>query len=77
MAALEATAEALQLPIVLEGYEPLPPAERRAKAAALAPTIRGLASFDSPMVGHFTDDPAAWTEIGRLGGNATSLDSAN
>jgi len=33
----------------------LPVAERRAKAAALAPTIRGLASHDHPMVGHFTD----------------------
>jgi rhamnulose-1-phosphate aldolase/alcohol dehydrogenase len=31
--------------------------ERRAKAVALAPTIRGLASQDRPMVGHFTDDP--------------------
>lgn len=35
---------------------PLDPSERRAKAAALAPTIRGLASTDQPMVGHFTDD---------------------
>ncbi|TXK19439.1 bifunctional aldolase/short-chain dehydrogenase [Homoserinibacter sp. GY 40078] len=35
----------------------LPDEERRAKAAALAPTIRGLASHDKPMVGHFTDDP--------------------
>ncbi|HEU4808923.1 MAG TPA: bifunctional aldolase/short-chain dehydrogenase [Homoserinimonas sp.] len=34
----------------------LDPAERRAKAAALAPTIRGIASHDRPMVGHFTDD---------------------
>ena len=33
----------------------LPEAGRRAKAAALAPTIRGLASHDKPMVGHFTD----------------------
>lgn len=33
----------------------LPVAERRAKAAALAATIRGLASHDRPMVGHFTD----------------------
>jgi rhamnulose-1-phosphate aldolase/alcohol dehydrogenase len=33
----------------------LPEVERRAKAAALAPTIRGLASHDKPMVGHFTD----------------------
>jgi rhamnulose-1-phosphate aldolase/alcohol dehydrogenase len=36
---------------------PLPDEERRAKAAALAPTIRGLASQDRPMVGHFSDDP--------------------
>ena len=39
----------------LPGYEGLPEAERRAKAAALAPTIRGIASADRPMVGHFTD----------------------
>lgn len=37
------------------GREALPEAERRAKAAALAPTIRGLASTDRPQVGHFTD----------------------
>ncbi len=43
---------------VLDGYEPLDEADRRSKAAALAPTIRGLASTDAPMVGHFTDDPA-------------------
>ena len=42
---------------VLDGHEPLPAEERRAKAAALAPTIRGIASHDTPMVGHFTDDP--------------------
>ncbi|PSL37450.1 rhamnulose-1-phosphate aldolase/alcohol dehydrogenase [Labedella gwakjiensis] len=40
----------------LEGYAPLPEAERRAKAAALAATIRGIASTDAPVVGHFTDD---------------------
>src|SRR4051812_20290506 len=40
---------------VLPGYEALPGAERRAKAAALAPVIRGLASADKPQVGHFTD----------------------
>ncbi|WP_106815173.1 bifunctional aldolase/short-chain dehydrogenase [Microbacterium timonense] len=40
---------------VRPGFEKLPDAERRAKAAALAPTIRGLASTDKPMVGHFTD----------------------
>ncbi|MER3386572.1 MAG: bifunctional aldolase/short-chain dehydrogenase [Microcella pacifica] len=37
-------------------FAALPAAERREKAAALAPTIRGLASHDKPMVGHFTDD---------------------
>lgn len=42
---------------VVHGFEALPDAERRARAAALAPTIRGLASADKPMVGHFTDDP--------------------
>jgi rhamnulose-1-phosphate aldolase/alcohol dehydrogenase len=39
----------------LPGYEALPEAERRARAVALAPTIRGLASTDRPQVGHFTD----------------------
>jgi rhamnulose-1-phosphate aldolase/alcohol dehydrogenase len=33
----------------------LPEAERRARAAALMPTIRSIASEDRPMVGHFTD----------------------
>ncbi|MBN8205147.1 bifunctional aldolase/short-chain dehydrogenase [Microbacterium esteraromaticum] len=37
------------------GFTALPDAERRARAAALAPTIRGIASHDKPMVGHFTD----------------------
>jgi rhamnulose-1-phosphate aldolase/alcohol dehydrogenase len=41
----------------LPGYGPLPAAERRAKAAALAPFLRGLVSTDRPQVGHFTDDP--------------------
>jgi rhamnulose-1-phosphate aldolase/alcohol dehydrogenase len=43
---------------VVPGYEPLPEAERRARAAELAPVIRGLASTDRPQVGHFTDAPA-------------------
>ncbi|GIF75037.1 bifunctional aldolase/short-chain dehydrogenase [Asanoa siamensis] len=38
-------------------HEPLPDAERRARAAALAPVIRGLASTDRRVVGHFTDSP--------------------
>ncbi len=41
----------------LDGYGALPEEKRRAKAAALAPFIRGLASTDKPQVGHFTDDP--------------------
>ena len=37
------------------GYEALPVDERRARAAALAPVVRGVASHDTPMVGHFDD----------------------
>ncbi|MDD7944304.1 bifunctional aldolase/short-chain dehydrogenase [Microbacterium sp. NE2HP2] len=40
---------------VRAGFEALPETERRARAAALAPTIRGIASTDKPMVGHYTD----------------------
>ncbi|WP_164416240.1 bifunctional aldolase/short-chain dehydrogenase [Streptomyces salinarius] len=40
---------------VVEGYEALPEAERRKRAAALAPYVRGLASRDRAQVGHFTD----------------------
>lgn len=39
----------------LPGFEALPEAERRAKAAALAPAIRALASTDKAQVGSFTD----------------------
>ena len=39
---------------VIAGYEPLPQAQRRARAAELAPVIRGLASTDRPQVGHYT-----------------------
>jgi rhamnulose-1-phosphate aldolase/alcohol dehydrogenase len=41
----------------LPGYAALPEAERRAKAVALAPVLRSIASHDRPMVGHFTDSP--------------------
>src|SRR3712207_27667 len=40
---------------VVPGFEPLPEDERRRKAAALAPVVRGLAGTDRPQVGHFTD----------------------
>jgi rhamnulose-1-phosphate aldolase/alcohol dehydrogenase len=39
----------------LPGYRALPDAERRARAAALAPLLRGLASTDDRRIGHFTD----------------------
>lgn len=42
---------------VIKEYAPLSPAARRARAAALAPVIRGLASTDRSMVGHFSDAP--------------------
>jgi len=38
-----------------DGFGALPKEERLAKAAALAPTLRGIASRDKAMVGHFTD----------------------
>ena len=50
---------------VVPGNEPLPPAERRARAAAIFPTIRGLASTDVPQVGHFTDTDAVLEFLAR------------
>ncbi|MFD8779700.1 bifunctional aldolase/short-chain dehydrogenase [Streptomyces sp. NPDC059916] len=43
---------------VIEGYAALGAAQRRARAAHLAPLIRGLASADRPQVGHFDDSEA-------------------
>jgi rhamnulose-1-phosphate aldolase/alcohol dehydrogenase len=40
---------------VVPGYEPLPESERHARAAAIFPTIRGIASADRPQVGHYID----------------------
>ncbi|ONI67573.1 short-chain dehydrogenase [Kribbella sp. ALI-6-A] len=40
---------------VVPGFEALPAEQRRQRAAALAPVIRGLASTDNPQVGHFND----------------------
>jgi rhamnulose-1-phosphate aldolase/alcohol dehydrogenase len=39
----------------LPGYGALPPDERRARAAALAPHLRAIASTDRLQVGHYTD----------------------
>ncbi len=50
---------------LLPGFEPLPETERRARAAELAPVIRGLASTDRPQVGHFTDVPVVLDFLAR------------
>jgi len=50
---------------VVPGHEPLPEAERRARAAALAPVIRGLAATDAPVLGHFTDSDAVLDFLAR------------
>jgi rhamnulose-1-phosphate aldolase/alcohol dehydrogenase len=49
----------------LEGYAALPEPERRAKAAALAPTIRAIASADKPQVGHFNDSDVVLDFVNR------------
>lgn len=61
----------------LDGYGALPTAERHAKAAALAATLRSIASADAPMVGHYNDDERvleflASTEHPRLAALGTS-----
>jgi rhamnulose-1-phosphate aldolase/alcohol dehydrogenase len=42
----------------LDGYAPLPEGQRHARAAELAPVLRGLAGTDRPQVGHYTDSAA-------------------
>ncbi|MGW6465141.1 bifunctional aldolase/short-chain dehydrogenase [Streptomyces rubiginosohelvolus] len=50
---------------VIEGYEALPEAERHARAAALAPYVRALASRDHAQVGHFDDSEAVLDFLAR------------
>ena len=50
--------------VVLE-FKPFPEAQRRERAAELAPLLRGLASTDHPQVGHFTDSPVALDFLAR------------
>ncbi|AQY00594.1 MULTISPECIES: bifunctional rhamnulose-1-phosphate aldolase/short-chain dehydrogenase [Microbacterium] len=52
---IEANGKADPFGGVRAGFEALPETERRERAAALAGTIRGIASTDKPMVGHFAD----------------------
>ena len=62
---------------VMDGYTPLTPESRASRAAALAPTLRGLVSTDRVQVGHFTDAPVVLdflerSEHGRLAALGTS-----
>ncbi|MBK5331080.1 MAG: bifunctional aldolase/short-chain dehydrogenase [Ilumatobacteraceae bacterium] len=62
---------------VVDGHAPLAPADRRVRAAQLAPLLRGVASTDSPMVGHFDDsevvvDFLSRAEMPRLAALGTS-----
>jgi rhamnulose-1-phosphate aldolase/alcohol dehydrogenase len=50
---------------VLPDLVPLPEAGRRARAAALFPVLRGLASSDAPQVGHWTDAPVVLDFLSR------------
>ncbi|MFI8271627.1 bifunctional aldolase/short-chain dehydrogenase [Streptomyces rubiginosohelvolus] len=50
---------------VTEGYEALPEGDRRARAAALAPYVRALASRDHAQVGHFDDSEAVLDFLAR------------
>ena len=52
---IEANGRSEPLGAIREGFEALPERERRIRAAALAPIIRGLASTDRPMVGRWLD----------------------
>jgi rhamnulose-1-phosphate aldolase/alcohol dehydrogenase len=49
----------------LPGFAALPEAQRHARAAALAPIIRGLASTDRPQVGHYTGTEVVLDFLGR------------
>ncbi|RCV53533.1 bifunctional aldolase/short-chain dehydrogenase [Marinitenerispora sediminis] len=53
-------------PVAAE-LRPLPEAERHARAAALLPLVRGLASTDRPQVGHYTDSPVVLDFLSRAG----------
>ena len=50
---------------VVKGREPLPEEARRARAAKLAPVLRGLASTDARMMGHFNDSEVVLDFVSR------------
>jgi rhamnulose-1-phosphate aldolase/alcohol dehydrogenase len=51
--------------LVLDGFQPLPEGERRERAAALFPVLRGLASTDRRQVGHYSDAEAVLDFLSR------------
>jgi hypothetical protein len=52
---------------IIPQYEPLPETARHARAAELAPVIRGLACTGRPLVGHYTDSDVVLDFIARAG----------
>src|SRR6185437_13487764 len=50
---------------VVAGLEPLPPTDRRERAAQLLPVLRGLTSTDRPQVGHFDDSDVVLDFVSR------------
>jgi rhamnulose-1-phosphate aldolase/alcohol dehydrogenase len=62
---LDETGRDEPLGAVVAEYLPLPEAQRRQRAAALAPVLRGLASTDRRQVGRFIDDPAVLDFLAR------------
>ncbi len=74
---IEANGRSAPFGTPMDGYAPLSPESRAARAAALAPTLRGLVSTDHAQVGHFTDaevvvDFLASSEHPRLAALGTS-----
>ncbi|MCG5441445.1 bifunctional aldolase/short-chain dehydrogenase [Micromonospora sp. NIE79] len=62
---LDQRGRAEPLGAVIDGYEPLPPDQRRRRAAALFPVLRGLASTDRSQVGHFDDSDVVLDFVAR------------
>ncbi|MEU4477974.1 bifunctional rhamnulose-1-phosphate aldolase/short-chain dehydrogenase [Micromonospora sp. NPDC023966] len=62
---IERTGKAEPFGAVRADRGPLPEAERRARAAQLAPILRGIAGTDSRVVGHFRDDEVVLDFLGR------------
>jgi rhamnulose-1-phosphate aldolase/alcohol dehydrogenase len=52
---------------LLPAFAPPSEGDRRARAAELAPVLRGLASTDRRQVGHFRDDPQVLDFLARTG----------